>query len=260
MLVKGNLNNIDLIMNYVKKEPSINLFIIGDIEQFGLNEDFLEVYLQYQNNAITACILRYYRNAIVYSHTDNFNTDEIIDLLKTFNFRYLSGKKTVIDKLIPYLDDIDKINECYFCELRDGKDLPKVTLDIKTATVDDLNKIYELSKLVDFASEDFFESAKRRLETKAGRCYFIETDNRAVSTAQTSIEASTSAMIGGVTTHIDYRNQGYATQVVSKLCQDLINENKMPCLFYHNPKAGSIYHRIGFQDIDNWITIKMKNQ
>ena len=33
---------------------------------------------------------------------------------------------------------------------------------------------------------------------------------------------------------------------------DLLKEGKSLCLFYDNPKAGSIYHRLGFENIDRW--------
>ena len=61
-----------------------------------------------------------------------------------------------------------------------------------------------------------------------------------------------SAMIVGVATDKDYRNQGLASAVMSKLCEEVLNEGKELCLFYDNPSAGKIYKRIGFTDIGIW--------
>ncbi len=59
---------------------------------------------------------------------------------------------------------------------------------------------------------------------------------------------------------MEHRRKGYTSQILSKICSDLIAENKTPCLFYDNPKAGSIYHRLGFESIDSWMMIENKNK
>ena len=38
-----------------------------------------------------------------------------------------------------------------------------------------------------------------------------------------------------------------------RLCKNLIDENKIPCLFYDNEEAGKIYKKIGFKEIDQWV-------
>ncbi|MGP4075489.1 GNAT family N-acetyltransferase [Halobacillus sp. K22] len=62
-----------------------------------------------------------------------------------------------------------------------------------------------------------------------------------------------SAMVVGVCTHPEHKNQGYASVCMTKLCQELLAEGKMLCLFYDNPEAGSIYKRLGFEDIGKWM-------
>jgi len=42
------------------------------------------------------------------------------------------------------------------------------------------------------------------------------------------------------------------TQCLSKLCQDLLSENRTLCLFYDNPEAGAVYHKLGFETIGKW--------
>ena len=62
-------------------------------------------------------------------------------------------------------------------------------------------------------------------------------------------------MVVSVATRKDYRHQGLMTQVLSKLCQDLLNEQKTLCLFYDNPEAGAVYHKLGFKTIGKWKMI-----
>ena len=70
--------------------------------------------------------------------------------------------------------------------------------------------------------------------------------------AKSTAENKTHAIIVGVGTHPQFRNKGYATKCISKICGELLNENKIPCLFYDNEEAGKIYKKLGFIKIGNW--------
>ena len=66
--------------------------------------------------------------------------------------------------------------------------------------------------------------------------------------AKTTLETRTHAMLVGVGTHPDFRNRGLATKCIVKICKDIINENKIPCLFYDNIEAGKKYNKLGFKE------------
>ena len=70
--------------------------------------------------------------------------------------------------------------------------------------------------------------------------------------AKSTGENRSSAMIVGVGTHPNYRNLGLATKCVVKICCELLEENKIPCLFYDNEKAGYIYDKLGFKQLGSW--------
>ena len=95
-----------------------------------------------------------------------------------------------------------------------------------------------------------------RIEEKSGRVYFIEdSEGNMLSVAQTTAETSQSAMVVGVATAKGYRNRGLMSACLSKLCRDVLSEGKTLCLFYDNPKAGSVYLGMGFEPVDNWVMI-----
>jgi len=64
-------------------------------------------------------------------------------------------------------------------------------------------------------------------------------------------------MINGVATHPDYRRRGLGTQLLVRLCDELLTEGKRPCLLYGNPEAGSVYRRLGFTDAGTWVMYLM---
>ena len=119
-----------------------------------------------------------------------------------------------------------------------------------------INKIGNLKKIVDLYERiDEFENTSLKCiksGLKTGRGYYIEVNKQAVAMAKNTAENKTHAIIVGVGTHPQFRNKGYATKCISKICRELLNENKTPCLFYDNEEAGKIYKKLGFIKIGNW--------
>ncbi|MFY4774164.1 GNAT family N-acetyltransferase [Metabacillus sp. RGM 3146] len=116
-----------------------------------------------------------------------------------------------------------------------------------------MERILELTGAIpEFSSNESPESKRRNMEKGTARTYFIEEDRRLVSSASTAAENTLSAMVVGVCTLEDYKQKGYATKCMQKLCTDVLSEGKELCLFYDNPKAESIYKRLGFENIGRW--------
>ena len=113
-----------------------------------------------------------------------------------------------------------------------------------------INKIAKLYEDIDEFENTTVENIKNGLRT--GRGYCIEINKKVVSMAKSTLETKTHAMLVGVGTHPDFRNRGLATKCIVKICKDIINENKIPCLFYDNIEAGKIYNNLGFKEKGYW--------
>ena len=48
------------------------------------------------------------------------------------------------------------------------------------------------------------------------------------------------------------RNRGYANACVSRICEDMLRNNKNVILFYNNKNAGKLYKKRGFVDVGRW--------
>src|SRR6056297_3039340 len=85
-------------LDFLSEEPSINLFAIGDIESFGFNEDFQDVWGQFDDNKLTGVLLRYNQNFIPYWKKDDFNPEKFIDIIKNSHIKekIISGKKRIL--------------------------------------------------------------------------------------------------------------------------------------------------------------------
>jgi predicted GNAT family acetyltransferase len=105
--------------------------------------------------------------------------------------------------------------------------------------------------------DDFVKSKMESL--KHSKSYYIKQNNKCVSTVSTVADTTKSAMVVAVATDPEYRGKGYASTLMIKLLHEyLVNRKKSLCLFFDNPSAGAIYHRLGFKDIDQWVMLVRK--
>lgn len=243
----------NIVMPFLKKDSSMNLFIIGDIERFGFETDFQEVWGEFQGDALRSILLRYYNSFVFYAEGD-YNVHGFAGIIKNYSRgTQISGKKDIIEQFETVLD-FTKKESFYFAECKGDEQLGSTDLPVKKATIEDIDKVYALLKTIDEfnLTDDFRERMKNNLRTNLGRIYYLEVEGKVVATASTTAETPLSAMIVAVATDKSYRKRGYATAVMRKLVRDLLDEGKYSCLFYDNPAAGSIYKRLGFKDIGLW--------
>ena len=251
------------VLKYLYQSPSLNIFIIGDIETFGFESDFQTTYGEFdEENNYLSVLLFYRENVVFYSHIDQFNTD----WLKTFKqhvFKFFSGRKTLMDLIHPHLTDFE-YKEMYFAEAKELLiDIKEDNLLIKKfETEKDAALLYDLLKgITEFniskQEKDYFiDGMMNRLSM--GVTYFIEEDGLAISTVATTAETTINAMIIGVATSEKARKRGLASILMSYLMKEYFKKGKYLCLFYDNPKAGTIYKRLGFIDTEMWVMLNKR--
>lgn len=250
-------NDHSIVMEFLLQDPSINLFIIGDIEAFGYHATFQKLWGEFQDGEITAVLLKYFESYIFYCKDKNhFDVKGFASIMQsTTNRVTLSGRTDFVEKFenLPTLT-LGKKKVTYFAQCGTKKDV-QLTETIKTATITDIDRIVVLRDSIDefettAQTKNILEKA---IESKTGRTYYLENEKgEIIATVSTTAENSHSAMIVGVCTHKEYRNNGFASKLMTALVNDLLAEKQYVCLFYDNPDAGKIYKKIGFEDIGLW--------
>ena len=266
MLMLANEKDREKVLEYCLGEPNINLFIIGDIENFGFDKSFQNVWIQYNKDIITGIILRYHTNFIVYSKNLDMNFKEVIKLLIENDAKVVSGKLSVINKICELMSEDYNKREMFFCELRDENKLEKIDEEnIEIATTDDSMEIAKaygnIKEFEGMYSNDVNERYKQinnRIASKEGVHIFIKENNEIIAHGNTTATTSVNAMIGGVFTIPEHRNKGLASKIVSVLARRLLSEGKSACLFFDNEEAGRIYYNLGFCNTDKWAMLIKK--
>lgn len=256
MIRKLTKRDHEQLLSYLSEEPSINLFIIGDLEVFGYESDFQEIWAEFdERGEMNAVLLRYYQSFIPYSKS-KFDVAKFVSIITSFPKPILlSGKADIVEKFEPFQElQLGKKQETFFAECKSTENFDETIVDIKKASLDHIDQILSLRKTIDEfkLSDNAAKMLRTSMESNTARTYFTEENGLMTACVSTTAENSISAMIVGVCTRKEYRRKGLATAIMQKLFTDVINENKVLCLFYDNPEAGRIYKRLGFNDIGKW--------
>jgi len=249
-------NDNEQTMRFLKQDPEYNIFIIGDIEQFGYISEYQKLWGEFDDNELKSVLLQYRTNVVYYSPNKR-SIDPFKEILESIDFDILNGRKEVIEVFEDYLSGW-KVQDMYFASLTKFNKEEIEANDIQLLkSYDDFVEEYKMLNQVDEFNvgkrESIEEYAKHNSEiaSEGNRTtYCLRVDNKMVSVATVVAENSVNGMIVGVATDRNYRKKGYASVVMNTLCDEYLNnKGKSLCLFFDNPKAGSIYHRLGFKDI-----------
>ncbi|WP_044640327.1 GNAT family N-acetyltransferase [Risungbinella massiliensis] len=257
-------------IKFLQQSSSMNLFTIGDIYQYGMQTDFQQLWGDFDSEGTLRGILLRYQDSFIPTAYGDFDMEGFAEIIlqHTDQLTMLSGSQTVIDAFRSYTPlplNWEMKRDCYFAEMTQLHEKTNFDFDddrfslrkIKSTEVPKLVALLDKIKEFPPRSNDL-KFIQNTIETGASRCYVIEANQKFISSAQTTAENPHSAMVVAVATDPAYRGKGLASQVVSKLCGELLAEGKQPCLFFDNPAAGSIYHRLGFRDIGKWTMVQKK--
>ena len=245
-------------MRYLLREPAYNLFIIGDVENYGFDRDFQELWGEFTPEGLNAVLLRYYSYLIISSKGADYDISGLADIARGLDFKMLSGKEEALRPLAEKLGLTD-IRVQYLAELTTPDSLlPIGPGDVEYLTTENYREVLELHRSIEEFNifEVNEEAFLRPVKDGTGRTCFIRKDGRPVSAASSTAETGRMAMVVGVGTLKDYRKRGYASLCVSALCRPLLREGKTAYLFYDNPDAGRIYRRLGFREIGAWLSAR----
>ncbi|MEH7336005.1 GNAT family N-acetyltransferase [Neobacillus drentensis] len=256
MIRKLSENDHKQVLSFLREEPSINLFIIGDLEVFGYHSDFQEIWGEFDpQGEFKAILLRFYQSFIPYAKGE-FNVRGFASIMNEYRKPlYLSGKSAIVERFESYKElELGPKQVTYFAECRSPENLGTTDLEIHSAGIEDVDRIISLrSTIKEFQiRSDAREILLKSIESNTSRTYYTEENGIMTSCVSTTAENSISAMIVGVCTRNENRRQGLATGIMQKLFNDVLSEGKTLCLFYDNPEAGRIYKRLGFKDIGMW--------
>lgn len=253
------------VLNYLYQDLAFNIFLIGDIEAFGMQTSFQRVYGEFDAcDHFISVFLRYHDYSLYYSHQRVFNT-EYLDVFNQDPFLFISAKTELIELIYPHLHNFQR-KDMYFCQNNEVNvqrmDDSRIQI---LKTVEDAAQLYDFLITIDEFNYATTHSKERFIKEKTtegrfGLTLFIKENQEIIATAATSAETTKNAMVVAVATSKLHRNQGNCTRIMQRLLDIYINEKKKSlCLSYDNIDAGKIYHKLGFVTIGRWTSCSRIN-
>lgn len=251
MIQRCSEKHREMLMEYLYQDKVTNVFLIGDIINFGFNNDFQTVFMDFETEIKTVYLI-YRSNLAISSRMNRIDMDFIEKVVEEYQITTINGKKELMEQVV--LKDFIK-EDCSIAKLdclsnyANDKQVQRLTIDRLQEAFQQIVKIFPLTKI---------DGLLHALNTNTGRVFVYYVNGEIVSFASSTAECDDLAMIVRVGTLQEHRGYGYATKVVSALVQSLLSEGKTPVLFFSDPLASKIYYKIGFKDVGEY-TIQRKD-
>jgi N-acetylglutamate synthase-like GNAT family acetyltransferase len=247
----------EALLGLIMAAPQYNMYMLGNLHAYGFGADFCEYFGDVVDGEIRGVLSRYETGWLVYGRAgaDWAGLGHILDS-HPMRAQRLQDNPGGIESFLPYVHNyVGTFVEETFMQLPNGalkvQPVPEGFV-IRKATLDNLATLVRL-----------FADAGDMTRTPAGierplrerRVWVALKEGEAVSAALTNAETKTTAMIGGVFTAAEWRGHGLSQAVCSRLCEELIEQQLQPVLYWKNPAAGHVYAKLGFQTIGVWRSV-----
>lgn len=251
----------EAVLRFANERAGENLFIIGDIESFGIESEVVRTWVEEIDGQLEGIYLKYRNNFVIYSKNQRFDPVEVVELIKSNKIKNINCLKETGDCLAELLEENYRLSDCYYCVLKNGDKLDEFCDECEDAKVEDIPELADqLSRIQEFAhtKESALQTVQNYFTDQDRINILIRKNGEIAGSATTAVQSTSAAMVGTVFTVEKYRNRQIASKIVSTICRRILERNKECVLFYDNPKAGSIYHRLGFEVIGKWCLFRAK--
>lgn len=252
-----------VILNFAYQREKENMFVIGSFKAYP-NPFEVNTYLgYYENDKLIGLgtffgrwadiVINAQNTKVINALVDEFIArDLIVENIAAFK-RY--GMPTVkrlrehgIEPTVLREETVHLLTEETFTDFSTGEAVK--------ATPDDIDDMIRLGHIVDGKDASQKITEKERKRVLPDYEWHLRKNGKIISKANIHATSENYAQIGGVMTHPDHQGKGYAKQTVSVVCKYWIERGKDIILFVRNDNepALKVYHAIGFQPIDDYLT------
>ncbi len=252
----------DAVLAFLYREPEMNLYLIGDIKNFGFECDGTAIYAEFRAGDYYAVMSRNLSHIVYYAIDTDFNP-AWVDMFTRYNYLFISGKASLMKAISPHLDDVyeDRLDFMKSTTFTRDPDVDYGGIEVldnerdAELVYDLLNGIDELDSVRRKTKDEFIRYLMDNTNDN-GTTVFYREDDKVVANASAVGETKKTAMVVGVATHPDYRKRGLGKKVMHYLVDYYVNHKaKTLCLYYDDPRAGALYEKYGFVHIGEWIML-----
>lgn len=256
-IIKLTKEHHDLVLKLFGPDAADYYFLINELIDHHYEGPSFHAYGEYEDGQLYSLLLNNFNNVTYYSRTDR-GISGYQGVLNRLTYSKLSGPSRWMKKFMPLVkvrsDSLSHMGVVRRIQAR--RKYPELKLHT-ISSEEEAGKHYDLlssTKEYEMTAtrDDYIKTEMKRLRETSDRTVYLSLDGRMISSCGTVRESRNSAIVIGVVTHPEYRNQGYGSEVLIGLFESLLQEGKFPYLFYSNPAARRVYKNIGMIEVCEW--------
>ena len=245
-------------MQYLKAEPVYHTFLLSDLECYGFEHEFQQVYMQEKEGICEGVVLRYYNNLILSEFIEKPECKKIAELV-TSEITTVMGKGENVEQVMRCVDRKWEIIYNTLYVHQNMKSLEKKGGEIRRAEKKDIERIYEF--LMTFPEMRALYAEKGMIENricgKEGFHIIMEKEGEIIAHGNSAATTDQTCMVGGICVAQDMRKKGYAKEILHTLCEEIRRQGKIPCIFSPEKEQYSIFEELGFEKYGRWGIAKV---
>lgn len=259
MIVKCKEEHRKLLIRFLKQDVVFNTFILADIDNYGFDSPFQEIYMKQKGDECNFVYLKFYNNLIISGEPEEFDIEFAEDLMRE-GISIVMGRNNLVCQIAEGCKNYFNHTKKVLYQLEMKENLLKEDGTVQIASEKDVERIYNFLMSIEsfkalYSSKDMIYN---RIRNGEGIHAFIENEGEIIAHGNSTAKSEFSYMIGGVGVKDSFRNQGLASKIVSKLADNILAEKKIPCIFSEKSKGQSFLGRLGFMEIGDWGTLELK--
>ncbi len=262
MMIRLTEDHREAMTEFLSKDSAANLFMLGDLENFGFDETKQEFYGRFIDHELCAVLMMYNQESLHF-YTAMFD-DQVVQQIRAL----ISQHPTL--KTMNITASVYDLYQASLAEFIVEARATKLSVFHPEKILDDDPRVERLGladcqAVLDLEAQSFsglrqsLEKMQQGVENGTRVMYGIHDQSGLASVATYTAMTDFNAMVIAVCTRDSARQRGYASAVVAKLSFDLLAKGRRGVLFYDNPAAARIYERLGYRYHTTYEMITLRN-
>lgn len=239
------------VMDYIRPNLAECIYLYIDVAVYGVEDGTIDLWIDEDSNGIDLVIMRYQDSLQVYSHKNDWDKEQLFEIMKTYDVKNINAKVSMLDVLDDYLKDeyekrkgwilkskslasvnIEAVSEVEVAKPEDAEEIASVM-----CTSDQWSKVYSQEKLAKQLAD--------RMRTGMGRSLIIRDKGRIVAHDATFAETDDIVMGSGLIVLDEYVDRMYSAALGVAMDRMLEAEGKEKYFHISDPGRLRAFKRMG---------------
>ena len=239
------------LLALLENEPVSNIFMLADIDLYGFEHDFQRIWRSPPGKD-EAVYLLFYDNLSLWSRVPGaIDRDFVIQILARYPVSCIMGKYETIAPLHALFPDL-KMRHKHMCALHQPLEA-LLTEGLTEAQATDVEAIFQF--LSDFPELRALYTSQQmiadRIDRQDGIHLIKQQAGQIQAHGNTTASTGQATMMGG----IGARHLADAEAIVSRLCQIIQADHKIPCTLCTDQAFVELFQPLGFSIESEWGTL-----